>query len=649
MSKKHKNQTKFSRLLTADQVRKYKEFGEPIPDQNYLELFTPTVVSDLFTIMRSCSDNQKKSDYISKELADMGFEDVGLGTNILAMSNPVYPGVVFKIALDDYGLADNFNDCILQDIVPKYVPVYARHPSGIVSVQKRGVLMTDNQMSVLYPRIMELLKELSKYFLIADLSPDMFLNYAIDRNGDFMIIDGSDLYPLHQLKDKPRCKKIIGEHKNTGEFKYCEGKLEYTEDFKYLVCKKCGREYNPLQFRPKKEVKEMSKLLFDGMSLDEMMALEEEAMDIIRGQKNPTQDNVDAPKQVTLNELSSAEGQEDIKSSLPRTIFVEPDESLEEDDEPVADTPDEDEIEEDIEKVVKSSVFVPASPVETFERTVEGEDEAEVEVVRRVTIDERNASASTNEDVVVENNQDLTLEMKLEQFGEKLIAIRERSQESFEKIANYLVESVLGREYLSELIHENDEPSEDTESTGSVQNDLTNTDMSEVDEYDSDTPHIHYWVRNESDKATSPGIFLNIHGDFEESYEESGLPVFVTIDGGRSYAMAIMASEMKKLMRPAIDDLLDEQAEMIKKHLSDDSEEDELEDDEEVISPEDLLNHEYFKGLGEDTEESDESGQDDEDEEEDDDFDLVPTIGYPERKQKDREHEHDMNGHLISR
>ena len=84
------------------------------------------MIHDLYTIMRSCSDNQLKADYIEKELKYYGFEPVGLGTNIFTMSNPVYPGVVFKIALDDCGIADNFNDCILQDVVPRYVKVFCK-------------------------------------------------------------------------------------------------------------------------------------------------------------------------------------------------------------------------------------------------------------------------------------------------------------------------------------------------------------------------------------------------------------------------------------------------------------------------------------------------------------------------------------------
>lgn len=107
--------------LLKTEVEKYKAIGVVDHSQNWLELFTPTVVSDLFTIMHSCSDNQRKAGYIRQELSYYGFEQVGLGTNIYTMSNPAYPGVVFKFALDDNGMADNFNDAILEQMVNEHL------------------------------------------------------------------------------------------------------------------------------------------------------------------------------------------------------------------------------------------------------------------------------------------------------------------------------------------------------------------------------------------------------------------------------------------------------------------------------------------------------------------------------------------------
>jgi len=282
MSKKHNhkerkeesNRTKFSKILTPEQKENFRSFGEPNMDQNWLELFTGTVMEDLRTIMGSCSDNQRKAEYVERELADYGFYAVGLGTNILTMANPAYPGVVFKIALDDFGVADNFNDVELSKFVPRYNRVFARDPSAMVSVQERLVLPTHHQMEMFEPQIIATLRDLSKYFLVADLSPDNYLNYGVTRDGDFRYIDGSDLYPLSQLRHEPRCNRIVGEHKHSGKFKYCDGKLRYNGDYSRMICQSCGKEFIPLEFRPRKDVNRMYQALSDGLTAEERKELE---------------------------------------------------------------------------------------------------------------------------------------------------------------------------------------------------------------------------------------------------------------------------------------------------------------------------------------------------------------------------------------
>lgn len=252
-------------------------------NQNWLELFTPTLIGDIHTILRCNSDNQLKADYIEDLLSPYGFECLGEGTNILCMINPAYKGVVFKVALDEYGIADNFNDEVLMKYIPRYNKVLARDPSAIVSVQVRCVVIKDQaRMSMFRPKILTLLRELSKEYIVADLSPDRFLNYGVGRDGKFVIIDGSDLYPLCKLDHEPRCTRYDGENEKTGKMKTCGGKLYYTPDFMNLVCDKCGREYLPIQFRPQKEVKDMKEVLNDGLTKEDITRMDQEEINAIR-------------------------------------------------------------------------------------------------------------------------------------------------------------------------------------------------------------------------------------------------------------------------------------------------------------------------------------------------------------------------------
>lgn len=290
MGKKNKNKTpkefKISKKLDPYIKDYYKyEIGTPDLSQNWLELFHGTVIDDLFTIMHSNSDNQLKSDYVEELLEPFGFTSKGggLGTNILVLTHPYYPGVVFKIALDENGIADNFNDCLLQDMVPQYARVYARHPSGLVTVQERYFVMKPEWMSLYRNDILHALRELSKDFLIADLTPSMVLNYGIDRKGKFVFIDGSDLYPLKQIKakDRLRCVAVIGSDKN-GELKRCRGKCKYNDDFSQMVCEKCGRTYIPIELRPRKEEYNMKNIFSDGFTIDDREELERRSREAMR-------------------------------------------------------------------------------------------------------------------------------------------------------------------------------------------------------------------------------------------------------------------------------------------------------------------------------------------------------------------------------
>lgn len=192
------NKQKLSKSLTSEEIKLYKEMGEVNESQNWLELFQDEIIQDLITIKDSCSDNDRKAEYIKDMLATHGFEERGTGTNILTLSNPVYPGVVFKIALDDCGMADNYNDTILQTVIPEYTPVFAMHPSLMVSVQRRDVVIRSRErMMEFKPKILKMLERLATTFLLIDISPVRFLNYGVGRDGKFTLIDGSDLYPLN--------------------------------------------------------------------------------------------------------------------------------------------------------------------------------------------------------------------------------------------------------------------------------------------------------------------------------------------------------------------------------------------------------------------------------------------------------------------
>lgn len=597
MSKK-KRKEKLSDFLTSEQKLKYRQIGFPDPSQNWLELFTDDVIHDLYTIMRSCSDNQLKADYIEKELKYYGFEPVGLGTNIFTMSNPVYPGVVFKIALDDCGIADNFNDCILQDVVPRYVKVFARHPSSIVSVQQRGVLPTAQQMMLIRPQILALLKELSKHFLIVDLSPSMFLNYIIDRDGKFLIADGSDLYPLHQIKDKIRCKRLVGQHQKTGKLKYCGGSLHYNDDYSRLVCDKCGKEYIPSQFRPKKEAIKMQRFMFDGFTEEEREELEKQ--EILAITKNKAQQVIQS-----YQSSEETESDEDIEDS----DMIDQEESMDTEYDPPEEVPmDEPDEEEDDSEIVQKTIFVhskdhadiveedplPTKLIRKSEPTEESTDtEEDTDEFDDTSEESDTEEIDSIESVESDEEKPETLETQQGSILDQINRMKIAHPEAFRAYV-YLLIDTIGRGYIKDLLDIEDSPT-NMEENGDVENESTNTIIH--DEVIGDV--IKYRVVNEdgSNPNLLSGIYMDVYGDFEHAFDDYGLPLYVSIDNGTTYTAAIRAGEMERMVKPIVESMQEEQRDYQKRleQAKASSDMEDKSDVEESSDEEDFLHHEFFK------------------------------------------------------
>ena len=300
-------------------VRYYYETKVGIPDlsQNYLELFSPGVVAHLFRIMHSCSDNTKKAKEVERYLDPFGFKMLGEGTNIVVLTNDIYPGVVFKIALDPYGIADNFNDLNFCQTIPRYAKVFARDHSCIVTVQERYYVMSLNLISYYRGPIIKFLNQLKDKYLIADLSPKNILNYGIDRKGRFVIIDGSDLFPLSQLKGKElRCNRVVKYGKKNKPDVLCGGKITYNKDFSECICKKCKRVTIPIGLRPRKEVEKLSRMLLDGTTEEEREEMNRKVKAAIKAR-------------LATTKASSNRREEQRNSVEPVEVQIDPDLDLE--------------------------------------------------------------------------------------------------------------------------------------------------------------------------------------------------------------------------------------------------------------------------------------------------------------------------------
>lgn len=613
---------RLSKKLDAEIKRYYKdEIGVPDLTQNWLELFSDDVIEDLFTIMHSCSDNQQKSDYVTELLEPRGFTERGggLGTNIVVLTNPIYPGVVFKIALDENGIADNFNDCVLQSEIPNYARVYARHPSSLVTVQERYFVMRPEWMNFYREDILDCLRKLSKKYLIADLTPSMLLNYGIDRQNRFVFIDGSDLYPLKQIKakDRLRCKAVVGSDKN-GNLKRCRGQCVYNDDFSQMVCEKCGHTYIPIELRPSREEEpNMGRSIYnDGFTFDEREELNRRAREAIRTGK-PMEEYIPERLQEKEEEDEVPEGfHVEYFKKKKRTYKIAVQDGFHvvavKDDKPILEknapkkenkkTKTHTAVNYNLKKKDKevkhedTTVIVPQNPVsepvkhiphpsDNFKDRIRYYSEHNpeefhgyvkelIELIGWDVIDTFRESDTDAfaimknllndkdehlEEVAIDYQAALdeitNLNSKIKYLEDTLSKIKAESAYYYEESMRLEESNKKLRDRVAEL---EDELYHKTDNAVIV----NESDNSIIHKMQTDTRQdcIHYQVVENSDTENSelPGIYCHVRGDVVKAWEDGGLPVFVVVEGHAATILALTSEEIRESIYDAYDECLED-------------------------------------------------------------------------------------------
>ncbi|MCM1230273.1 MAG: hypothetical protein NC489_09070 [Ruminococcus flavefaciens] len=577
------------RLLRSEYDH-YRNIGEPDLSQNWLELFTPTIISDLFAIMESCSDNTQKAEYVQQELAQYGFEELGLGTNIYAMWHPAYPGVAFKVALDSAGLADNYNDEVLCNLVnkilvdagkkPRYTRCLMRHSTGIVSVQERKVLVkTQDRMDAFRGSILKTLRILSEHFLIVDLSPTLFqFNYGIERNGDWCFIDASDLFPLKKITKKLRCTKAVGSNNKTGGVLRCGGGLRYAEDFSSIVCVRCGKEYIPSEFRPndKEEVGQMANAMMDGLTAKERDYLEAEELAAISRQ-------VYGKMKHHLNGVYGDPGlaQRMVEEESGRTATVMEQTVVKMDIPP-----------EEAQKILSEKFKQDPWPIELPESpppapVVEDEDDAEdgegepVEIPTPVPA--RNSifwDPSRPKDTSAVMDRSGGVEVIQPGASRVEVSVKEPSIDQLRQMHTSFTQMP------TDIGGEDEDDEEDGDGVAIIPSGLgvlnrnaefageplpsqLEETVEEAEEAEVKDDQIIYNTFRDSDDVTGILVCIPPDIDYKTLYEEHGRGIWVSNDGGKTKTLAVAAAALEKLIEQAYDDLEDIRKEKLKDQADD--------------------------------------------------------------------------------
>ena len=540
--------------LSGDELKRYREYGEIDFSQNWLELFTPSVVSKLFEIMDSGSNNVEKAHQYDEYLGEFGFLTVGLGTNIYTMANPAYPGVVFKIAVDTNGLADNANDVILCKAVnqylvdngerPRYTQVLAKHPTNIVSVQERKIVISQRvRMQPFAADILRVLRIIASEYMIIDLTPlDYPLNYGIDRDGEWCFVDASDLFPIKKLKKPLRCVKEIGYNEEKHKVKICGGKLRYLKDFSRIVCKECGMEYFPAELRPivKREDEMSFKTFSDGTSeveREELNALEME--EVLRNMGLRTTSNTPMKSYESDRTPVDAGSVDSVKTRAAYSNRIVPgarpkqagtNRNINDIRSTKADSSDMIELADD-EPEMKETTPQRSFDMDAFVRlrrkdTPPKPKPVEVEEADDEEDDLSQAAVPDSDDEV---SDDYLLS---DEHGDE-----EESDESAESkpYTKYYVDSYIGDESDDESDEEGEEDGEaeeeDDDEEGSVEPEAAPPEPASMTIMESN--RLQYSVVNAGTNSDAlPGIYIDVVGNARKAYVKYGLPIYVRTQNG---------------------------------------------------------------------------------------------------------------------
>lgn len=192
-------------------------------------------------------------DRIETLLCD-NYKVLGLGTNrlILVCKKDKYKDLVFKVAGDSHGIEANYREFYNGDLDKSLTFSYSISDDGLFVVQERVKVLDSKSMDKHKKEVRKMLKHLSNKLLLVDCKMSNFRNFGIRKNGDVVLLDHGDTVPLPKSQTSNivnideesnvslRCKKFKETSEKTSKLKPCGGKLEYSKNFEYLECSRCG-------------------------------------------------------------------------------------------------------------------------------------------------------------------------------------------------------------------------------------------------------------------------------------------------------------------------------------------------------------------------------------------------------------------------
>lgn len=229
-------------------------------DFHYENLCAPPILSFLTiqdieelrkiaTSVRLSGDVDKKYQMINDIMKIRGFKKLAAGTNRVVYYHPDVPHIVMKIAMDRVGMNDNPAEFYNQRFIkPFCCKVFEVSPCGTVGLFERVDRITSKYefLSIAEDVFWVITKILVGKYVLNDIGAKFMYNWGVRRNFGPVILDFPYLYELDGAK--LYCDQTLedGSH--------CGGEIDYDVQFNFLVCKKCGKQYDARELsKPHKE------------------------------------------------------------------------------------------------------------------------------------------------------------------------------------------------------------------------------------------------------------------------------------------------------------------------------------------------------------------------------------------------------------
>jgi hypothetical protein len=280
-------------------VTMFSRLNNEIPDDAKIALYKITADASII-------DCNEKADLISAIMTNLGFVEIGCGTNRIAFRKHNY---VFKVALDKRGWIDNISEYKRSIEFPQYfMKVYETNREIVVC--EYCELISEDYFMTHKDQVKQILSILSNYYIMDDvgLTTKNFCNWGIrtTTSGDevMVLIDNAYFYPLRN-KEMITCS--------------CGSRIVPSDDFTYYKCSNsaCTLHYSVA------EILNMSRFDYDGE--------DEEAVKVMTTNGSESYIKVSGTNSGHIERINKAEAERLLSNYKDASRLDQPDFNIQED------------------------------------------------------------------------------------------------------------------------------------------------------------------------------------------------------------------------------------------------------------------------------------------------------------------------------